>query len=67
MVVVKDGEGAGLDEGQDHVDELGGGGVAPVVVLQRAQHLATLRQEMRFRVSIVLPTSNNPILVRTKQ
>ena len=56
MVVVKDGEGAGLDEGQDHVDQLRGGGVAPVVVLQRTQHLATLREgESRFRYNLASP------------
>ena len=42
MVVVEDGERPRLDEGQDHVDQLGGGGVAPVVVLEAAEHLAAL-------------------------
>ena len=40
MVVVEDGERPRLDEGQDHVDELRGGGVPPVVVLQAVEHLA---------------------------
>lgn len=31
-----------LDEQQDHVDQLGGAGVAPVIVLQEAQHTANL-------------------------
>lgn len=33
-------EGSRLDERHDHVDELGGRGVAPVVVLEGAQHHA---------------------------
>ena len=45
---VKDGQGPRLDEGQDHVDQLRGGAVAPVVVLQGVQHLAGLQQCWQF-------------------
>ena len=45
---VKDGQGPRLDEVQDHVDQLRGGAVAPVVVLQGVQHLAGLQQCWQF-------------------
>ena len=41
---VEDGQGPRLDEGQDHVDQLRGGAIPPVVVLQRVQHLASLER-----------------------